>query len=122
MSGNPADNRLLAFIRRVNLDMIWSREPKTKEGYRSAYNKAVKADAYLGLEPSFPSQGLWKVGENMGFQVALEMLVASRWKGKYYDDRQKFDTIHTIQTLYSNLFESSSYACNDIGMFRDSKG
>lgn len=112
MYGTPADNMSLAFIRRVNFDMIRSREPKTIEGYRSAYNKAVKADAYLRLEPSFSIQGPWKIEDTMGFQVALEMSVVSRWKGQYYDDMQNNDTICTIQTLYSHLFESSSYVCN----------
>lgn len=58
----------------------------------------------------------------MGFQVALKFLVSSRWKGQCYDNMQQFDTIRTIQTLYSHLFESSNYTCNDIGLFRGSKG
>ena len=78
INGDPADDKLLAFIRRSNLDIIWSREPKTIEGYRTAYNKSIKADTYLGLDPSFPRQGPWDAADKMGFRVALDMLVVLR--------------------------------------------
>ena len=65
------DDRLLDFIRRVILDMILSRESKSLESFMTAYNREIKDDKYLGLVSKFPYRGPWRVGDDMGFQVAL---------------------------------------------------
>ena len=88
MEGGLVDGRPIAFTGRVNLDMMWSRKIRTVGSYRSAFTKSVKADSRLGLTTSVPHQGFWYVGDEMGFQVALQMIVASQWKGIYPKEGQ----------------------------------
>ena len=92
------------------------------KGYRSTSNKEIKADTYFGLEPSFPSQESLKVRDNMGFQAALEMLAASRWKERYHDGREQFCNMSIVQTIHLYVFESSSYTCDDSFMLRCQSG
>ena len=54
-SSSYKDTKLLAYIRRVNLDLIWSRSEGTS--YMSSYKKALKIDMDLGLTPTHYMQG-----------------------------------------------------------------
>ena len=62
---NEVDLRLLAHIRRVNLDMFWSREPATVRNQITSYNKSVGCDLSHGLVPSFPVKGPWRIGDDV---------------------------------------------------------
>ena len=112
---DPIPNRgldvmLLIHIRRVNLDMLWSREKGTVATLMTNYRKSVAADRELGLDSIFPQQGPWMIEDNQGFQVALRMIVVSRYRGSHSSEYQQFDTIRKLRTLYSHLYESSGEA------------
>jgi hypothetical protein len=62
-----ADAQLLAYIRRVNLDMFWSREPSTVGNTLRALEKGRKISEGLGLEPVQLSVGPWPVADTCGF-------------------------------------------------------
>ena len=56
---HPKDDLLLAHIRRVNLDLFWSRAPKMVQNYLSTYRKSIAMDAALGLTTKHPRPGPW---------------------------------------------------------------
>ena len=106
---NPVHNShkdcmLLAHIRRVNLDIIWSRAEGTS--YISAFNKANKISLGLGLTPRHYLQGPWPISDEVGFQVAIEMVGASLLEGRNSQGYQQFDTIRTIRTMHQHMYES----------------
>ena len=98
------DSQLLGHIRRVNLDIIWSRKRTTS--YTSAFRKANSASLSLGLKPRHFPQGPWPIDDNVGFQIAIEILASSLKSGKTSKDYQQFDTIRTIRTMHQHMHES----------------
>ena len=84
------DVRKLAFIRRVNLDVMWSREPSTVANSFSTLLRAKKDSEDLGFKPQTINLGPWPVADTCGFQVAIEMLRHSQGKGN------KFGEIHSV--------------------------
>ena len=95
---------LLGHIRRVNLDIIWSRSRTTS--YMSAFRKANAASSSLGLTPKHFPQGPWPIDDKVGFQVAIEIVASSLKEGTTSKKYQQYDTVRTIRTVHQHLFES----------------
>ena len=117
---HPKDDALLIHIRRVNLDLLWSRAPKTVQNYLSTYRKSVAMDEELGLTTSHPHPGPWPLRDDVGFQVALQIVCASKLQGSNVLDYQQFDTIRRIRTMYQHLFERSSLAADNYWVLKKS--
>ena len=98
------DMKLMAYIRRVNLDILWSRASTTS--YMSQYKKALKVDLDLGLIPKHYPKGPWPLKDDVGFQIALEIVGASLLSGKTSRKYQQFDTIRSIRTMHQHMYES----------------
>ena len=104
------DTKLLAYIRRVNLDLLWSRSQITS--YMSQFRKALKVDLELGLAPKHYPKGPWPLRDDVGFQVALEIIGASVLSGKTSKTYQQFDTIRSIRTMHQHMYESGPSRSN----------
>lgn len=101
------DKRILGYIRRVNLDVFWSREKSTVRSNLGSLRKGYRLSKELGMPPIAFRQGPWKVADGQGMQIAIEVLRASQEKGRNDETYVQFDSIRKIRTAYSNLFESS---------------
>ena len=102
--GSYKDIKLLAHIRRVNLDLMWSRAESTN--YIAAFRKSVKMSLDLGLEPKHYPKGPWPVGDTVGFQAAIEIVAASVLSGRTFASHQQFDTVRNIRTMHQHIYES----------------
>ena len=100
------DKALMSCVRRVNLDMLWSCSPSTVAATMSNVKKGVRMCEELGINPTYAPLGPWRVKDEVGFTVALQMVKASLNPGKY-QAYQQFDTIRGIRTAFSNIFEAS---------------
>ena len=69
-----SDERLLGYIRRVNLNLMWSRERGTVANTLASVNKGRTMSIELGLVPHPLKLGPWPLGDGQGFQIAIEML------------------------------------------------
>ena len=76
------DKFLLPYIRRVNLDIMWSRECSTVVNNYRVTVKRKNVSVELGLKPQFEPRGPWAIADGQGFQTALEMVRQSREAGK----------------------------------------
>ena len=121
-SQSPSDQRLLEYIRRVNLDMFWSSEPSTVGATLGNQKKSYRMSQALDLVPLTVPQGPWPVGDPVGFQVAIETLRASQEKGRNDAGYVQFDTIHKIRAGYTNALESSPPAALDPITFKGDHG
>ena len=101
------DNNLLIYIRRANLDMLWSTVPRTVATNKGNIHKGLLMCRDLDIEPPYPALGPFPVTDNVGFTVALQILKASKLPGRYAADHQQVDTIRSLRTAYTNLYESS---------------
>ena len=117
-----SDERLMAYIRRVNLDLMWSRERGTVANTLAAVNKGKTMSIELGLVPQHVKLGPWPLGDGQGFQTAIEMLRASQKKGKNDTSYVQFDTVRKIRTAYSTVYESSASAGLHTSTFKGAHG
>ena len=104
VSSSYKDTMLLAHIRRVNLDIIWSRSKLTN--YMSQYRKGIKVCQGLGLTPKHFPQGPWPIDDEVGFQVAIEVVGVSLMEGSTSKNHQQFDTIRAMRTMHQHMYES----------------
>ena len=65
------DNRILEYIRRVNLDLIWSTAPGTISAKRDSIKMMIKMWKELGITIDLPSIEPWPEEDKVGFRVAL---------------------------------------------------
>ena len=101
--GCSVDDKLLGYIRRVNLDMLWIRESGTVASNLITYNKSLAATKHLGIQPSYEAPGPWGINDDVGFGCALEIIRASQLSGKNKTTYQQFDTVKKIQTVHYNF-------------------
>ena len=70
-AGSYQDNRILGYIRRVNLDLIWSRAPGTIASTRDNIKMMLKMWRELGLEIDLLTLGPWSPDDRVGFKIAM---------------------------------------------------
>ena len=85
------DALLMPYIRRVNLDILWSRETSTVYNNYLVSVKKKNVSLDLGLPIQFEPRGPWPVDDEQGFQTAVEMVRQSRLAGKNDKAYQQFD-------------------------------
>ena len=81
VGGDMVDDRLMVFIRRINLDLLWSRASVMVAANLSLFRKMTRAVDYLGTPPDFESPGPWPTKYEMGFTCALLMIRISQLEG-----------------------------------------
>ena len=118
----PDDARKLAFIRRVNLDVMWSREPSTVSSTLGTLSRAKRDSEDLGFSAQVIRLGPWPIADTCGFQVAIEMLRHSQKKGKNSNDYIQFDSIRKTRSAYANAYDSSPKRCLDNRKLKTDKG
>jgi hypothetical protein len=118
----PSDERLLTYIRRVNLDIFWSRESSTVQNTLRLLKKGKTLSEEMGLNPIRIPVGPWPVSDTCGFQVALETLRASQKPGRYVQTYTQFDSVRKLRASYINAYDSSPMRCLDNRVFKSEKG
>ena len=107
------DARLVGYICRVNLDMMWSREPTTVRNHLRNLEKGRDMSLELGLEPINLSMGPWPADDTCSFQVAIEILRASQRPGRNAKDYSHFESIRKLWSSYLTVYEASPARCLD---------
>ena len=102
------DDFLLMFIRRANLDALWSREPGTVNNTRREFvnlrNKA--SHLRIKLDRMLPPMGPWPVRDDQGMAIAVCILLRSLDPGKNEATIQ-FSTTTKMRTAFANVWRAS---------------
>lgn len=106
-AGSHSDRLLLACIRRANLDAFWSREKRTVEGNFSAMKRACANSEMVGLSGGYPPPGPFPLMDICGYEVAIQMLLASKKPGKNAATYTQFDTIRTYRSTFFHSWQVS---------------
>jgi len=77
------DRKLCACIRRMNLDVFWSRSSTTIGNNRSQIKKAIKLSKEVGLKGPFKLYSSMPEIDHCEYELAIEMLLASTKPGRY---------------------------------------
>lgn len=107
---SPQDKLLLACIRRVNLDAFWSRMTSTVTSNRDKVRAAIKLSDSVGLSGPYVAKECFPTWDHCGYEVAIEMVLASLKPGKYSSMYTQWDTIRKLRTSFSNHFRASAQA------------
>ena len=118
----PSDAQLMCFIRRVNLEIFWSRKPSTVASTWQAIRKGKKMSEQLGLTPTPLRMGPWPLSDGVGFQICLEILKASTLPGKHVSTYSQFDTIRKIRSGYMNAMECETLHVLDTKTLKNERG
>ena len=117
------DNRILGYIRRVNLDLIWSRAPGTIASTRDNIKMMIKMWRELGVTIDLPTIGPWPPQDKVGFRVALAEVRYSQRPGANEKTHLQFDTVRKMRTAYNHVFEvGKSIAALEPSGFKGMKG
>ena len=117
------DNRIYAHIRRVNLDLIWSRAPGTIASTRDNIKMMIRMWRELGVEIELPSLGPWPEEDKVGFRVALAQVRYSQRPGINAGTHLQFDTVRKMRTAFNHVYEvGKAIRADDIAGFKGMKG
>ena len=116
------DARLLAYIRRVNLDVMWSSEPSVVKAAWKNLEKGRKISAEFGLPPVDIPVGPWPVADTCGYQIAIEILRASQNPGRNAASYTQFDSVRKLRSAYLTAYESGPKRCLENTSFVTGRG
>lgn len=77
LSHSPCNNLTICCIRQANLDSMWGREMSTVRSTAQLVQKTVTLSAGLGIEPEYPALGPFPVSDQLGYGVAVALLLKS---------------------------------------------
>lgn len=106
--GGPSDLEALETIRRMNLDLIWSREPGTIDKNMRHLNNVIVTCEASGFEPDLPALGPLPYKDIYGWSVAFTMLLHSTREGRNVKEYTQFGTIRKSRSAFSNLYGVSA--------------
>ena len=108
IKGNNQDHKLLEFIRRANLDTLWSRQPSTPRETASEIRNGIKYMSELGLsaEKILPPMGPWPLEDTVGMGYAVVILRRLLEKG-CTTETVLFQTSRKTRAAISNLWHAS---------------
>eukprot|EP00957_Ditylum_brightwellii_P020383 1537477-Ditylum_brightwellii.AAC.1 len=66
------DERLLAYIRQINLDILWSKSKNTVRSDLTGMQRGLWMTDKLSIPPPYLPRGPWPIGDELGFRVALQ--------------------------------------------------
>lgn len=116
------DELLLATIRRAILDSFWSRASTTVRANKNKVRLALELSATMGLDGPYEQGARMPAHDHCGYEVALQMLQASRRPGKHSSEYTQWDTIRQIRTAYSNFSKAATQENSSSLAFADDKG
>ena len=108
--GSFSDDKLLMFIRRANLDGMWSQEPSTVASIRLGVANIVENSTKLGFTPVLSPLRPWPVSDTVGFNIALVQLSYAQNRCKNESTHLQFDSVRKLITTASHIHESSATA------------
>jgi hypothetical protein len=101
------DKQNCAIIRRINLDVIWSREPSTVAANMRSLAKLIAMCESSGITPQLPPLGPLSFEDSSGFCIAFGMIRHSMQPGRHSTTHTQFATIRKQRSAFSNLYQIS---------------
>jgi len=119
---NPKDKLLLACIRRFNLDAFWSRTSSTVLANASRVARQIELSKLVGLQSPFQHRASLPLRDHCGYEVAIQILLASRRSGRYSKTYTQYDTVRHLRSSYSNFVRASNHSNQDTLALGDFNG
>ena len=119
--GTQGDIHIMSCIRRILLDAFWSRATTTVASNTALIRQGLRHSSGIGLEGPYLPPGPLPGFDHCGYEVALQMVLASLERGTYAAYKQ-WDTIRKLRSAFSNQVRSSAIANLTTLSLADGKG
>ena len=106
----PGDQLARQAIRRIILDSFWGRASPTVLHNVGLIRQILKGSAMLGLDGPFPDHGPFPPFDHCGYEVAINMVLASLRAGRHSELHLQFDTIRKMRSAYSNFIRAAPFS------------
>ena len=116
------DALLMACIRRMNLDVFWSRARKTVEDNTRKTRNMISFSKTMGMLGPFDHEGPYPPYDYCGYEVASNILLYSRNKGQHDPSYTQFETIRKLRSTFGNHVRATPSANTGHLCITDSKG
>jgi hypothetical protein len=100
------DKLLLACIQRANMDSFWSRASSTVTVNGDRVRAALVLSDSVDLQGAYENHGVMTYNDHCSYEVANQMLLASRKPGKHSAMSSQWETNQKLQAIYSNQSKS----------------
>jgi len=104
--GTAADEKLLVYIRRANLDAFWSRRPGTVYGLNNIFAEQVQVGVTFGFT-MFEPPGPFGRKYDSGMKAAVGILWRSQRPG-LHEPKMKYSSVRKARSLHTDFFNSSA--------------
>jgi hypothetical protein len=98
---------LAATVRRMNLDAFWCTATATVYGNKDKLDLALSLSELVGLDGPCIHIGPLPSHDHCGYEVAAQMLLYSKRKGRNSKTHCQFDTIRKVRTCHANQVRAS---------------
>ena len=112
-SSSQADQRLMAYIRRANLDAFWSRTSGTVSGSLVSIRNILKTSDTLNMPPPLEDLGPWPTEDVQGLRLAITILQASQEGERNSTEYTQYDSIRKISSAFGNHYEATRLAATN---------
>ena len=118
---SQADMNLMGYIRRANLDALWSRASGTVSGSVSGLRKIIRTAKEFSMLPPLEPLKPWPIDDIQGMRLAITILKVSQAPGRNDSTYTQFDLIRKVSSSFGNHYESSLKAANITWVLRSDK-
>jgi hypothetical protein len=95
--------RILAFVRRINLDAFWARATSTVKNNLGIVLRDIAAMKNLGLPVSYFDPGPSPASDHDGYEAAISVIEDTRRPGKYADDHKQWDSSRKVKSAIGSF-------------------
>lgn len=113
-----SDTKLLALMRRVNLDVFWSRESGTVSANLSQAREMLVFAEEFRIQSFTSEMGPFPLEDTLGMLAAVAVMRKSLKKGRYEDFVQPA-TFRKMQTVISNISRAGPKCAQEAVVFTD---
>jgi hypothetical protein len=104
------DQLLCQAICRVCLDAFWSRSSAAVTQNAGVVQRMLKCSVSLELSGPFPDFGPYPPFDHCGYEIAINMVIASLKPGRHTTDHLQFDTICKLRSAFSNFIRAAPFS------------
>ena len=106
----------------MNLDVFWSRARKTVRDNAQKVRAMIDLSKSVGMLGPFDHEGPYPPFDHCGYEVASNILLYSKRKGKHDSSYTQFETIRKLRSTFGNQLRSSPGANTNHLCMSDAKG
>ena len=122
-SSSESDKLTLAYIRRTNLDALWSRARGTVQNNKGTVDRIINGFSPFGMYGPFYDWGPTPAFDHASYETAMALLIDSNRQGKHDSSHKQWDSSRKVKSAIGNFERASATSFwNNVAFVDDNKG